>query len=142
VADSEQELVFNLQCLNRRTARKKFRKDILDSWDNKCAYCGSDRAFTLDHIIPKAKGGGTRRGNLLACCPSCNLAKSDQDWLEWYRQQKFWTDERERAVWAWLSYNHESSIAAREYEEACREPLKLPSSKEKLSLSDLGDDAS
>lgn len=123
---SESELVFSLQCLQRRTARKRFRKDILDAWENICAYCGSDRAYTLDHITPRAKGGTTKRGNLLACCPTCNLQKSDEHWLIWYRSQTFWEEERELAIWEWLSYNHECSIAAREYEEACREPLKLP----------------
>lgn len=123
---SESDLVFSLQCLQRRTARKRFRKDILDSWDNICAYCGSDRAHTLDHIVPRAKGGTTKRGNLLACCPTCNLDKSDSDWLLWFRSQTFWDQEREDIIWNWLSYNHETSIAAREYEEACREPLKLP----------------
>jgi hypothetical protein len=123
---SESDLVFDLQCLQRRTARKRFRKDILDAWNNTCAYCGSDRAHTLDHIVPRAKGGATKRGNLLACCPTCNLAKSDISWLLWYRSQTFWDEQRELAIWNWLSYNHESSIAAREYEEACREPLKLP----------------
>jgi hypothetical protein len=124
----ESDLIFDLHCLQRRTARKRFRKDILDAWDNLCAYCGSDRAHTLDHIIAKAKGGPTKRGNLLAACPTCNLAKSDLDWFTWFRSQLFWTNERELAIWDWLSYNHEASIAAREYEELCRKPLKLPTS--------------
>ena len=127
---SESDLVFSLQCLQRRTARKRFRKDILDAWNNVCAYCGSDRAHTLDHIVARAKGGPTKRGNLLAACPTCNLAKSDADWFVWYRQQNFWTLDKEEAIWTWLSYNHDCSIAAREYEEACREPLKLPASSE------------
>lgn len=142
---SESDLVFNLQCLQRRTARKRFRKDILDAWNNFCAYCGSDRAYTLDHIVPRAKGGSTKRGNLLACCPTCNLQKSDTEWLLWFRSQTFWDHERELTIWNWLSYNHESNIAAREYEEACREPLKLPAHdeiEEESTLSELGDDAS
>lgn len=142
---SESDLVFDLQCLQRRTARKRFRKDILDSWNNTCAYCGSDRAHTLDHIVPRAKGGATKRGNLLACCPTCNLAKSDICWLLWYRSQTFWDEQRELAIWNWLSYNHESSIAAREYEEACREPLKLPARSESetdgLFFSESGNDS-
>ena len=141
---SESDLVFDLQCLQRRTARKRFRKDILDAWNNTCAYCGSDRAHTLDHIVPRAKGGATKRGNLLACCPTCNLAKSDISWLLWYRSQTFWDDQRELAIWNWLSYNHESSIAAREYEEACRQPFKLPARSEndsnELLLSEASDD--
>jgi hypothetical protein len=127
---SESDLVFELQCLQRRTARKRFRKDILDAWDNICAYCGSDRAYTLDHIHPRAKGGETKRGNLLACCPTCNLAKSDTPWLLWFRSQIFWEESREEAIWLWLTNNHEASIAAREYEEMCREPLKLPAHEE------------
>ena len=141
---SESELIFNLHCLQRRTARKRFRKDILDAWNNTCAYCGSDRAYTLDHIVARAKGGGTKRGNLLACCPTCNLQKSDECWLIWFRSQTFWNNERELAIWNWLSYNHEQSIAAREYEEACREPLKLPAQNEEedeSALSEPGDDA-
>lgn len=138
--------MFSLQCLQRRTARKRFRKDILDAWDNTCAYCGSDRAHTLDHVIPRAKGGGTKRGNLLACCPTCNLAKSDTNWMLWYRSQTFWCEERERIILEWLSYNHETNIAAREYEKACREPLKLPARLEdcekESALSEFSDDAS
>ena len=122
---SEDDLVFNLSCLQRRTARKRFRKDILEAWGDACAYCGSDRAYTLDHIIPRARGGPTKRGNLLACCPTCNLQKSDEEWFTWFRQQFFWTEERESDIWNWLSYNHEQSIAARNYEELCRKPLKL-----------------
>jgi hypothetical protein len=140
---NEQELVFNLQCLQRRTARKRFRKDILDAWENTCAYCGSDRAHTLDHVIARAQGGPTKRGNLLACCGACNLSKGAEDYLLWYRQQTFWTDEREQRIFDWLSYNHESSIAAREYEEACREPLKLPARLDYLddsALSEASDD--
>lgn len=125
-ASEENELVFNLSCLQRRNARKKFRKDIIEAWGNKCAYCGDTRAHTLDHIIPRAKGGSTKRGNLLAACPTCNLAKSDIDWLLWYRSQTFWNQEREDIIWEWLSYNHEHSIAAREYEEICKLPLCLP----------------
>jgi hypothetical protein len=142
---SESELIFNLQCLQRRTARKRFRKDILDAWNNTCAYCGSDRAYTLDHIVARAKGGGTKRGNLLACCPTCNLQKSDESWLIWFRSQTFWDHERELAIWNWLTYNHEQSIAAREYEEACREPLKLPAHDEEepeSALSEASNDAS
>lgn len=123
---SESDLVFNLQCLQRRTARKRFRKDILDAWNNSCAYCGSDRAYTLDHIVPRAKGGVTKRGNLLACCGGCNLSKGADDYLLWYRQQVFWSEEKEFKIFEWLSLNHERSIIAREYEEICSQPLRIP----------------
>ena len=125
---SEHDLVFTLQCLQRRKARKRFRKDILEAWNNLCAYCGSDRAHTLDHIVARAKGGANKRGNLLACCPTCNLDKSDADWMLWFRSQTFWTIEKEQIIWEWLTHNHEISIAARENEIINREPLQLPES--------------
>lgn len=34
-------------------------------------------ANTVDHIIPKAKGGGDEETNLLAACHICNGKKSD-----------------------------------------------------------------
>ena len=129
MSDSEHELVFNLQCLNRRTARKKFRKDILDTWENKCAYCESDRAHTLDHVIPKSKGGPTKRWNLVACCGVCNLSKSDEDHITWFRQQRFWSEDKELKILEWLNKDHDQVEAARIYEELCKIPIMpiLPS---------------
>jgi hypothetical protein len=33
--------------------------------------------FTLDHVIPKSKGGSNWQCNLVACCKRCNTLKSD-----------------------------------------------------------------
>ncbi len=130
---SESDLVFSLQCLQRRTARKRFRKDILDAWNNVCAYCGSDRAHTLDHIIPRARGGPTKRGNLVACCGACNLSKGAEEYFLWYRQQFFWTEQREHKIFEWLSRNHDENIVTQEYELLCLEsvtPPRLPPTKD------------
>ena len=94
MVDSELDLVFNLQCLQKRSARKRFRKSILDEWPE-CAYCGRKHPTTLDHVIPRAKGGKQDRRNLIGACGACNLEKSDLDWFVWYRGQVFWTPERE-----------------------------------------------
>lgn len=126
MAVSEQDLLFELSCLQRRTARKRFRQDILEAWDHRCAYCGSERAPTLDHVLAKAKGGPTKRANLVAACATCNLLKSSADWLEWFRVQDFWDLSRETQIFQWLADNHEASIAAREYEQMCKYPIKLP----------------
>jgi 5-methylcytosine-specific restriction endonuclease McrA len=32
---------------------------------------------TVDHVVPVAKGGADRLGNLRACCLRCNRAKAD-----------------------------------------------------------------
>ncbi|MGB0239183.1 MAG: HNH endonuclease, partial [Cycloclasticus sp.] len=34
---------------------------------------------TVDHIIPRSKGGQNTWENMVACCESCNTKKGDQD---------------------------------------------------------------
>ena len=126
---SENELLFSLQCLQRRTARKRFRRDILDSWDG-CAYCGRENPSTLDHVVPKAKGGKTTRNNLVASCADCNLSKSDTDFMEFYRGQTFWSEERELRILEWLATDPNSSETAVAYKKACEELLQLPAGDE------------
>lgn len=41
-----------------------------------CAYCGKkEKSFTLDHVIPRSKGGKTNWENCVACCRDCNNKK-------------------------------------------------------------------
>lgn len=126
---SENDLLFSLQCLQRRTARKRFRRDILDSWDG-CAYCGRENPSTLDHIVPKARGGKTTRNNLVAACADCNLQKSDTDHMLWFRSQTFWTPERELKILEWIATDPNQSESAVAYKKACEEPLQLPAGDE------------
>lgn len=46
--------------------------------DYECQYCGSKNDLTIDHVIPKSKGGQNTWENLVACCTSCNLKKGDK----------------------------------------------------------------
>lgn len=102
MVDSEIELLFNLQCLQKKSARKRFRRSILDAWPE-CGYCGRPRPSTLDHIVPRARGGETTRKNLIGACGACNLEKSDSPWFEWYRGQIYWTPEREDKILGWVN---------------------------------------
>jgi CRISPR/Cas system Type II protein with McrA/HNH and RuvC-like nuclease domain len=45
---------------------------------HKCAYCGSPRNLTIDHVMPKSRGGTNRWTNLITCCGSCNRKKGDK----------------------------------------------------------------
>jgi|TARA_R100000482_G_C5027241_1_gene102423 5-methylcytosine-specific restriction endonuclease McrA len=45
---------------------------------NKCQYCGSTKNLTIDHVIPKSKGGQDTWENLVVACSSCNVKKSDK----------------------------------------------------------------
>jgi hypothetical protein len=51
----------------------KYRRVLRES-GYRCFYCG-DTADTVDHIIPRAKGGTDDIDNLVAACLRCNCAK-------------------------------------------------------------------
>ncbi len=47
----------------------------------RCTYCGVRRPvaeLTLDHVLPRSRGGGSTWRNLVACCSSCNSRKADR----------------------------------------------------------------
>ena len=58
-------------------ARRRKRKRILERDGNACVYCGAAEDLTLDHIIPKARGGTSADRNLQTLCRPCNHAKDD-----------------------------------------------------------------
>lgn len=53
------------------------RKNILKRDRNTCQYCGSRENLTIDHVLPKSRGGRDTWENLVAACVSCNNAKGD-----------------------------------------------------------------
>lgn len=55
------------------------KKNVLKRDAHKCCYCGrSDLPLTLDHIIPKSKGGDDSWENLVTACLPCNNKKGDR----------------------------------------------------------------
>lgn len=46
--------------------------------DYECQYCGSKQDLTIDHVIPRSKGGQDIWENLVACCIKCNLKKGNK----------------------------------------------------------------
>ena len=53
------------------------KKNVLVRDQYKCAYCGlKSKALTIDHVIPRSKGGRTDFENCVACCKSCNDLKA------------------------------------------------------------------
>jgi 5-methylcytosine-specific restriction endonuclease McrA len=43
-----------------------------------CQYCGSTRNLTIDHVIPRSRGGQDTWENLVSCCDKCNVSKGDK----------------------------------------------------------------
>jgi len=83
--------------MSNKNKTQEFRNSVLDKYDKRCAYCGTDLhgTFHLDHFIPKRRYTKTHyelvemglidkkeRGkdifeNYMPCCQSCNSSKSD-----------------------------------------------------------------
>jgi 5-methylcytosine-specific restriction endonuclease McrA len=57
------------------------RKNILLRDRNTCQFCSKvlpAGELTLDHIIPRSRGGESSWENLVACCHTCNNRKGDR----------------------------------------------------------------
>jgi 5-methylcytosine-specific restriction endonuclease McrA len=54
------------------TRQNVFRRD-----GHRCVYCDSREDLTLDHVVPRAKGGPTQWHNLVTACRRCNSQKGD-----------------------------------------------------------------
>ena len=54
------------------------RKNILKRDNNTCQYCGKNKSeITIDHILPKDKGGNDSWNNLVVACKRCNMIKGN-----------------------------------------------------------------
>lgn len=57
---------------------KVTRKRIYKRDGFTCAYCGANRNLTLDHIMPKSRGGKNTWENMVTCCSRCNSKKNNR----------------------------------------------------------------
>lgn len=57
--------------------RKITRRAVFarDGWE--CQYCGCRSQLTVDHVIPRSKGGSSEWENIVASCAPCNRRKGD-----------------------------------------------------------------
>lgn len=65
------------------------RKGVLRRDRHRCAYCDAF-ANTIDHVLPKSRGGRDSWENLVACCLRCNNVKSDRtpEEMGWYLRHR------------------------------------------------------
>ena len=54
------------------------RKNILRRDHFRCQYCGSHDRLTIDHVMPKSRGGRDTWENLVAACTPCNNRKGNR----------------------------------------------------------------
>jgi 5-methylcytosine-specific restriction endonuclease McrA len=63
----------------RAIQRKISRRALFarDGW--RCVYCGTAGGrLTLDHVVPRSKGGDSVWENVVTSCAPCNLRKADR----------------------------------------------------------------
>ncbi len=60
---------------HRHTAMS--RRAVFARDNHKCGYCGS-HADSIDHVLPRSRGGKNVWENVIAACRSCNLRKRDR----------------------------------------------------------------
>jgi len=62
-----------------RAASKRISRRAVFARDrHRCQYCGSDHHLTVDHVIPRSKGGPDSWDNVVTSCAPCNLKKGDR----------------------------------------------------------------
>jgi 5-methylcytosine-specific restriction endonuclease McrA len=54
------------------------RRNVLRRDGHRCQYCGSQEALTLDHVVPRSRGGRDAWDNLVAACTPCNNRKGNK----------------------------------------------------------------
>ena len=105
----EQDLLVNLIELSPRNARRKFRQSIFESWEWKCAYCDKEldtKSATIDHIVPKFKGGHNVKSNMICSCSKCNRSKGSVLLEDWYNpSNSYYSEERLGKIKHWIEDN-------------------------------------
>lgn len=62
----------------RNEKRRISRRAVFarDGWT--CQYCGASHHLTVDHVIPRSRGGDSSWGNVVTSCAPCNIRKADR----------------------------------------------------------------
>ena len=63
--------------------KRRMRKCLLAEQAGRCFWCRQsllDHEVTLDHLLPRSKGGGNERANIVAAHRNCNQGRADTVW--------------------------------------------------------------
>jgi 5-methylcytosine-specific restriction endonuclease McrA len=63
---------------HRSPSARISRRAVFARDKHRCQYCGSTRHLTVDHIVPRSRGGADTWDNLVTSCAPCNRKKGDR----------------------------------------------------------------
>ncbi len=89
-----------LEDLCPKLRNRRWRRSLHDYTNKSCIYCGCP-SESIDHVLPRSRGGISITKNCVPACLSCNGQKSNLDALDWYRKQRFYDPRRAMAIKAW-----------------------------------------
>lgn len=64
--------------IEKLMANKPSRQMIYKRDDHMCQYCGSIKNLTIDHVMPRSRGGKDTWENMVVACMHCNTHKGDK----------------------------------------------------------------
>ena len=82
--------------------------DAMLHFHGECAYCGRTEGrakadkFDREHFVPLSRGGRTERSNIGPACRKCNRGRGNKPLFTWFREQPFWSREREQRIAKWI----------------------------------------
>ncbi len=62
----------------RFQARRITRRAVFARDGYRCQYCGTTSRLTVDHVLPRSRGGESTWDNIVTACAPCNLEKGDR----------------------------------------------------------------
>lgn len=113
---------------------RRWRKSLHTFTGKSCIYCGK-ASESIDHVLPRSRGGLSITENCVPACLSCNGHKSDQEVFTWYRKQRFYDPRRSMAIRAWI--DDDMRLALRLLQWAARNDPKEKSKDSSNSQEDL-----
>jgi len=102
ILSTPKHYLFNLKTTSSQEAKRLWRRKVKERWDFECAYCGTEENLTIDHVVPRSKGGADFTKNVVCCCHSCNQSKSNTPWEDWYFSQEFFSLDRYKKINEWM----------------------------------------
>lgn len=62
----------------RNEKRRTSRRAVFARDGYRCQYCGATAHLTVDHVIPRSRGGTSNWDNVVTSCAPCNIRKADR----------------------------------------------------------------